>query len=93
MNPFLNKAFEPHYQTAPLTLIDVGVRLRTNAARRLRYRNNALYLMFKLVERLSGNWRLLNGGENLMALVLAGCHFNDGALQRRKIYQLATAAA
>ncbi len=30
------------------------------------------YLVFKLVERLSGQWRALNGGENLMALVLEG---------------------
>ena len=38
----------------------------------------ALYLVFKVVERLSENWRALNGGQNLMALVLDGCAFRDG---------------
>lgn len=36
--------------------------------------------------------RTLNGGANLMALVLGGCHFKDEALQRRQVDQLATAA-
>ena len=70
-----------HLRTSnPIESIFSGVRLRTNAARRIRSRENALYLVFKLVERLSGNWRSLNGGENLMALVLAGCGFEDGIL-------------
>ena len=70
-----------HLRTSnPIESIFSGVRLRTNAARRIRSRENALYLVFKLVERLSGNWRVLNGGENLMALVLAGCGFQDGIL-------------
>ena len=63
-----------------------------NAARRIRSRENALYLVFKLVERLSGNWRSLNGGENLMALVLAGCGFEDGILKHGQVYGMATAA-
>jgi len=45
------------------------------------------------VERLSGRWHALNGGANLMALVLEGCIFKDGLLQRREARQLATAAA
>jgi putative transposase len=64
-----------------------GVRLRTNAAKRMRQREAALYLVFKVVERLSGNWRALNGGQNLMALVLEGCVFRDGirnALRREE---------
>ena len=32
-----------------------------------------------VIERLSGNWRALNGGENLMALVLEGCLFKAGS--------------
>jgi len=79
--------------TNPLESIFGGVRLRTDAAKRLRRRNNALYLVFKIVERLSGHWRALNGGANLMALVLAGCSFKDGLLQRREARQLAAAAA
>ena len=44
------------------------------------------------VERLSGNWRSLNGGENLMALVLAGRGFEDGILKHGQVYGMATAA-
>jgi len=79
--------------TNPLESIFGGVRLRTDAAKRLRRRDNALYLVFEIVERLSGRWHALNGGANLMALVLAGCAFKDGLLQRRDARQLATAAA
>jgi len=68
-----------HLRTSnPIESIFSGVRLRTRAAKRLRTRENALYLVFKLVERLSQNWRALNGGENLMTLVLEGCAFRDG---------------
>ncbi len=82
-----------HLRTSnPLESIFAGVRLRTDAAKRLRRRDNALYLVFKIVERLSGNWRALNGGANLMGLVLAGCDFKDEVLQRQEVYQLATAA-
>ena len=82
-----------HLRTSnPIESIFSGVRLRTNAARRIRSRENALYLVFKMVERLSGNWRALNGGENLMALVLAGCGFEEGILKRGQVYEMATAA-
>jgi putative transposase len=71
-----------HLRTSnPIESIFSGVRLRTAAARRMRCRDNALYLVFKVVQRLSGNWRALNGGENLMTLVLQGCSFPDGILQ------------
>jgi putative transposase len=74
--------------TNPIESIFSGVRLRTDAARRIRRRDNALYLVFKIVERLSRNWRALNGGANLMALVLEGCTFKDGILQREKMSEL-----
>jgi len=68
-----------HLRTSnPVESIFAGVRLRTNAAKRMRRREAALYLVFKIMERLSGRWRALNGGENLMALVLEGCVFQDG---------------
>jgi len=68
-----------HLRTSnPVESIFSGVRLRTNAAKRMRRREAALYLVFKVVDRLSSNWRALNGGENLMALVLEGCVFRDG---------------
>jgi putative transposase len=73
--------------TNPLESIFSGVRLRTDAAKRMRPRDNTLYLVFKIVERLGQNWRALNGGANLMALVLAGCVFKDGILQCREVLQ------
>jgi transposase-like protein len=87
-----------HLRTSnPVESIFAGVRLRTNAAKRMRRREAALYLVFKVVERLSGNWRALNGGQNLMALVLEGCVFKDGIRDglRREVTteQMATAAA
>lgn len=57
-----------------------GVRLRTNVAKRARVRENALYLVFKIVERLGRHWRVLNGGATVMTLVLAGERFVDGVL-------------
>lgn len=84
-----------HLRTSnPVESIFAGVRLRTNAAKRMRKRSAALYLVFKVIERLGGNWRALNGGENLMALVLEGCVFKDGLRQGRlPTNQLATIAA
>ena len=79
--------------TNPLESIFSGVRLRTNAAKRLRRRDNALYLVFKIVERLSRHWRPLNGGINLMTLVLEGDSFKDGIRQRREEPQLVGAVA
>ncbi len=74
-----------HLRTSnPVESIFAGVRLRANAAKRMRTREAALYLVFKVVERLSGNWRALNGGQNLMALVLEGCVFRDGIRDRLK---------
>ena len=75
--------------TNPIESIFSGVRLRTDAAKRMRRRDNALYLVFKIVQRLSRNWRTLNGGANLMPLVLEGREFKDGILQREKVAELA----
>lgn len=57
-----------------------GVRLRTDVAKRARVRENALHLVFKIVERLAGSWRQLNGGATLMTLLLTGARFRDGIL-------------
>jgi hypothetical protein len=59
----------------------------------MRCRDNALYLVFKVVERLSSHWRGLNGGANLMTLVLAGCSFKDGVLQRQQPQEVVRAVA
>lgn len=81
-----------HLRTSnPVESIFAGVRLRTNAAKRMRKREAALYLVFKVIERLSGKWRALNGGQNLMALVLEGCVFRDGI--RNGLRKEGTAAA
>jgi len=73
-----------HLRTSnPIESVFSGVRLRTDATKRMRQRETALYLVFKVMQRLGQNWRALNGGENLMALVLEGCVFENG-LRRRK---------
>lgn len=66
--------------TNPLESVFAGVRLRTDVAKRARKRENALYLVYKIVKRLSHNWRGLNGGPRLMQMVAAGAVFKDGAL-------------
>jgi putative transposase len=83
-----------HLRTSnPIESIFSGVRLRTDAAKRLRQREAALYLVFKIVQRLSRNWRTLNGGATLMTLVLEGCTFRDGVLQPRPAPMAAAQAA
>jgi transposase-like protein len=69
-----------HLRTSnPIESIFSGVRLRTNASKRLRVRESALYLVFKLVLRLSLNWRGLNA-PNQLRLLLAGHQFRDAQL-------------
>jgi transposase-like protein len=66
--------------TNPLESVFAGVRLRTDVVKRARKRENALYLVYKIVRRLSHNCRGLNGGPRLMRMVLAGAVFQDGVL-------------
>ena len=40
----------------------------------------SLYLVFKVSLRLSERWRPLNGGRNLMGLLVDGAKFEDGIL-------------
>lgn len=83
-----------HLRTSnPIESIFSGVRLRTNAAKRLRHRENALYLVFKVIERLGRNWRTLNGGENLMTLVLEGCAFQNGIRVKKGVSESLAAKA
>jgi transposase-like protein len=67
--------------TNPLESVFAGVRLRTDVAKRARKRENALDLVFKVVQRLGRNWRALNGGPSLIQMVAAGAVFRDGLLQ------------
>jgi len=70
-----------HLRTSnPIESVFAGVRLRTNVAKRARVRENALYLVFKIVQRLATHWRVLNGGATVMTLILAGARFRDGVL-------------
>ncbi len=69
-----------HLRTSnPIESIFSGVRLRTNASKRIRVRENALYLVFKLVLRLSLNWRSFHA-PNQLRLLLTGHQFRDGQL-------------
>ena len=71
-----------HLRTSnPLESVFAGVRLRTDATKRMRTRETALYLVFKLIDRLGQRWRCLNGGATLMRLVLDGDRFVDGVRQ------------
>jgi transposase-like protein len=70
-----------HLRTSnPIESIFAGVRLRTDATKRMRVRDNVLYLVFKLAFRLSTNWRGINA-PNQLTLLLAGHRFVDGHLQ------------
>jgi putative transposase len=70
-----------HLRTSnPVESIFAGVRLRTAVAKRARRRDNALYLVFKIVERLSGGWQALNGDPQLLELLADGAQFRDGIL-------------
>jgi hypothetical protein len=42
---------------------------------RARIRENALYLVFNIVECLGRQWRSLNDGATVIALVIAGARF------------------
>ena len=66
--------------TNPLESMFSAVRLRTDVTRRMKRRDSALYLVFKVALRLSERWRPLNGGRNLMGLLVDGARFEDGIL-------------
>jgi len=68
-----------HLRTSnPIESLFAGVRLRTDVAKRMRRRENALFLVFKIAQRLEHSWRPLNGGLTVMILLLGGARFVDG---------------
>lgn len=70
-----------HLRTSnPIESVFAGVRLRTDAAKRMRVRENALYMVFKLVTRLSLTWRSVDA-PNQLTLLLLGHKYVDGRLQ------------
>jgi transposase-like protein len=63
--------------TNPIESIFATVKLRTNAARRIRSPRSALYLIFQLILRAQRRWRRLNA-PHLVAKVLDGVIYKDG---------------
>lgn len=62
-----------HLKTSnPIESAFAPVRLRTNAAKRLRTAKGALYLVYKLIERYSRSWRRINAPERLLEIQLPG---------------------
>jgi hypothetical protein len=53
------------------------LRLRANVGKRMRRRDSALYLVFKITQRLEAGWRPLNGCLTIMTLLLCGARFVD----------------
>ena len=66
--------------TNPMESVFSAVRLGPDAARRMKRRDSALYLVYKVVGRLGERWRPLYGGRNLMTLLVDGARFEDGVL-------------
>ena len=63
--------------TNPIESVFATVRLRTNAARRIKSPRSALYLIFQLFRRAERNWRRLNA-PHLVTKVIQGVIFKDG---------------
>ena len=68
--------------TNPIESIFATVKLRTNAARRIKSPRSALYLIFQLILRAQKRWRRINA-PNLVTKVLDGVKFEDGIEVRR----------
>ena len=79
--------------TNPLESVFSAVRLRTDVAKRMKRRDSALHLVFKVALRLSERWRPLNGGRNLMGLLIDGARFEDGILTELPVSAEEAAAA
>ena len=75
--------------TNPLESVFSAVRLRTDATRRMKRRDSALYLVFKVSLRLSERWRPLNGGRNLMGLLPYGLADRWSAVRGRYLNRVA----
>ncbi|MEW5796990.1 MAG: IS256 family transposase, partial [Candidatus Zixiibacteriota bacterium] len=58
------------------------VKLRTNAARRIKSPRSALYLIFQLIVRAQKRWRRINA-PHVVTKVLAGVTFEDGIEVRK----------
>lgn len=68
--------------TNPIESIFATVKLRTNAARRIKSPRSALYLIFQLIVRAEKRWRRINAPQ-MVEKVLAGVTFEDGLAVRK----------
>ena len=68
--------------TNPIESIFATVKLRTNAARRIKSPRSALYLVFQLIVRAQKRWQRLNA-PHLVRQVLDGVKFKDGIEVRK----------
>ena len=68
--------------TNPIESIFATVKLRTNAARRIKSPRSALYLIFQLILRAQKRWRRINA-PHLVTKVLDGVKFEDGIEVRK----------
>jgi transposase-like protein len=71
----------PHWvslkTTNPIESIFAPVKLRTNAAKRIRSPRSALFLIFKIIQNAQKRWRKINAPE-LVEKVIRGVKFEDG---------------
>lgn len=78
--------------TNPIESIFATVKLRTNAARRIKSPRSALYLLFQLILRAQTKWRRINA-PHLVTKVLEGVTFKDGIEVRKENNQTEKDAA
>lgn len=78
--------------TNPIESIFATVKLRTNAARRIKSPRSALYLLFQLILRAQTKWRRMNA-PHLVTKVLDGVTFKDGIEVKEKNNQTEKHAA
>jgi len=71
----------PHWvslkTTNPIESIFASVKLRTNAAKRIRSPRSALFLIFKIIQNAQKRWRRINAPE-LVEKVIRGAIFENG---------------
>jgi len=75
----------------PLESVFSGVRGRTKVIKRFGNRMNGLYMVFKIIERLSRNWRRIYSSY-LLAVLKSGSIFENGIEIKEEVEKLAKAA-
>ncbi len=79
------KAHWKHLRTTnSIESVFAGTRLRANVTKRMRNQKAGLYLVWKLIQRLSENWQEIEGKEWIQA-VLSGKKFKDGVIEEEKM--------